>query len=139
MPYFVVFLKFCPSNSQRKYRDCKPTWHSTSVMVVTWKCYDPANKPPPPPPPPPPNASIHKGGGIIAGFYSITTRGEWDSYITIYLFFLSIIISIIQNAVLKKLVYCVHNTDRLLQNLPSISSHTPARLKLIVAAAIIQN
>ena len=29
MPYFVVFLEFCPSNSQRKYRDRMPTWHLT--------------------------------------------------------------------------------------------------------------
>ena len=28
MPYFVVFLEFCPSNSQRKYRDRAATWHS---------------------------------------------------------------------------------------------------------------
>ena len=27
MPYFVAFLKFCPSNCQRKCRDHTPTWH----------------------------------------------------------------------------------------------------------------
>ena len=28
---FVIFLKFCPPNSQRKYRDHAPTWHSTVI------------------------------------------------------------------------------------------------------------
>ena len=68
MPYFIVFLEFCPPNSQRKYRDHTPTWHST---VISWKCSDPVYKPPPPRPFWP-NASMHKGGGgVTAGFYCI--------------------------------------------------------------------
>ena len=47
MPYLVVFLEFFPPNSQRKYRDRTPTWHSTVVMVVARKCNDPAYNPPP--------------------------------------------------------------------------------------------
>ena len=61
LPYFV---EFCPSNSQRSTEITCPRGIRRSVMVVTRKCNDPANKPPTHFCP---IASIH--GGVITGFY----------------------------------------------------------------------